>query len=58
VRILSNIVYFVGRACAGEDTIEPIVGRAKIYAKRCDWLVDNDAEIVANIRALPGLVTL
>ncbi len=51
-------MYFVGRACAGEDTIEPIVGRAKIYAKRCDWLVDNDAELVAKIKALPGLVTL
>ena len=58
LRILSNIVYFVGRAISGEDSIEPITGRAKVYAKRCDWLVDHGDALVAEIMAAEGLVTL
>ena len=56
LRILNNVVYFVGRAIAGEDSIEPITGRAQIYAKRCDWLVDKNDELLRHFFALEGLV--
>lgn len=56
LRILNNIVYFVGRAVCGEDTIEPIVGRAAIYAKRCTWLVDHNDAIVKLLVSQEGLV--
>ena len=49
-RILNNVVYFVGRAIAGEDTIEPIRGRAAIYAKRCRFLTEHKPAIIEALR--------
>jgi homoserine kinase type II len=49
-RILNNVVYFVGRAIAGEDSIEPIAGRAKIYVKRCEWVRDHKQDIIDALR--------
>lgn len=37
-RILNNVAYFVGRSLAGEDSIEPLTGRAAIYAGRVRWI--------------------
>ena len=38
LRILNNVVYFVGRGLSGEDSYEPITGRAGVYGKRVVWL--------------------
>jgi Ser/Thr protein kinase RdoA (MazF antagonist) len=45
-RILNNVVYFVGRALAGEDTIAPIIGRAAVYHKRCSFLSFHSQDII------------
>lgn len=44
--ILNNVAYFAGRFLAGEDTLEPLTGRAELYAARVrmvqakrDWMV-------------------
>lgn len=34
LRILSNVVYFVGRALAGEDSLDSLITRADTYATR------------------------
>ena len=52
LRVLSNVVYFAGRAAAGEDSIAPLTGRAAVYAKRCRWLLEQRAWLVG---ALAGL---
>jgi len=52
LRVLSNVVYFAGRAAAGEDTIAPLTGRAAVYAKRCRWLLEQREWLVG---ALAGL---
>lgn len=49
LRILSNVVYFVGRAVAGEDTIESLTSRAASYASRVRWVDENRAAIAAAI---------
>jgi Ser/Thr protein kinase RdoA (MazF antagonist) len=41
LRILSNVVYFTGRALAHEDGIESLTSRAAAYAKRVRWLQAN-----------------
>lgn len=46
LRILSNVVYFVGRALAGEDSIESLTSRADSYARRIKWIRSNEAAIV------------
>ena len=38
LRVLNNVAYFVGRFLHGEDSIEPLVGRAATYRKRCEWI--------------------
>ena len=38
LRVLSNVVYFAGRALAGEDSLAPLTGRVGVYAARCRWL--------------------
>jgi homoserine kinase type II len=38
LRILSNVVYFAGRAAAGEDLIDALTTREGTYAARCKWL--------------------
>lgn len=38
VRILSNVVYFVGRSLAGEDEWSCITSRVGLYANRVRWI--------------------
>ncbi|KAJ3251345.1 hypothetical protein HDU77_005968 [Chytriomyces hyalinus] len=45
LRILSNVVFFVGRAIAGEDAIETLTVRVETYARRILWLEENEAAI-------------
>jgi homoserine kinase type II len=41
LRVLSNVVYFVGRAAAGEDDINSLTSRAEAYAARVRWVNAN-----------------
>ena len=41
LRVLSNVVYFVGRAVAGEDSIDSLTSRAEMYYKRIKWIKEN-----------------
>jgi homoserine kinase type II len=51
LRILSNVVFFVGRALVGEDTWEQLTGgRATAYVKRIKWLKENGELVRAAIR--------
>lgn len=45
LRILSNVVYFVGRALAREDGIESLTTRAQTYANRVQWVKKNAGAI-------------
>jgi Ser/Thr protein kinase RdoA (MazF antagonist) len=49
LRILSNVVYFVGRHLAGEDDISSITTRIENYARRVDWVKNNANVIVQRI---------
>ncbi|KAJ1624045.1 hypothetical protein T492DRAFT_882537, partial [Pavlovales sp. CCMP2436] len=46
LRVMSNCVYFVGRAIAGEDTIDSLTTRAGMYATRMEWVRANRQRIV------------
>jgi homoserine kinase type II len=49
LRILSNTIYFVGRAIAEEDSIEVLTERVEAYVNRIVWLKSNNdfiAEII------------
>lgn len=46
LRILSNVVYFVGRAYAGEDTIDSLTTRAEMYFNRIKWIKDKKQDIL------------
>lgn len=41
LRILSNVVFFVGRTITGEDDAEQLTSRAGMYSARIEWLLDN-----------------
>jgi homoserine kinase type II len=41
LRVLSNVVYFVGRAAAGEDDISSLTTRIESYAARVRWVYAN-----------------
>ena len=45
LRVLSNVVYFVGRALGKEDGIESLTSRAATYAGRVKWIKDNSQAI-------------
>jgi Ser/Thr protein kinase RdoA (MazF antagonist) len=49
LRILSNVVYFVGRAVAKEDSIDSLTTRIENYVSRINWVKDNQAALVAMI---------
>lgn len=49
LRILSNVVYFVGRAIAREDDTTQLTSRAQTYLNRIRWLQDNKEAIVDKI---------
>ncbi len=51
LRIFSNVVYFTGRALAGEDSIESLTSRAASYAKRVRWVNANRDAVVSTIKA-------
>ena len=46
LRVLSNVVYFVGRAVSGEDKIDSLTTRAKTYYTRVQWLKSNNDRLV------------
>jgi homoserine kinase type II len=50
LRILSNVVYFVGRALAGEDQIGTLTCRIENYCQRLRWVKNNEDEIVSLIK--------
>lgn len=50
LRILTNVVWFTGRAMAGEDRLDSLTGRADAYAKRIAWLKANHGALVAMIK--------
>jgi Ser/Thr protein kinase RdoA (MazF antagonist) len=45
LRVLSNCVYFVGRALSGQDTIASLTTRADMYAQRVIWVNENKDRI-------------
>ena len=46
LRVLSNVVYFVGRALGNEDSIDALTSRAATYAGRVQWIKDNSQAII------------
>ena len=46
LRILSNVVYFVGRAVSGEDSIDSLTTRAEMYYNRIQWIKTHKNEII------------
>jgi homoserine kinase type II len=50
LRILSNVVYFAGRAHAGEDDLAALTSRVATYAARCNWLTENGPWLAAILR--------
>ena len=46
LRILSNVVFFVGRGISGEDTFDALTTRAQMYYERIQWIKDNRKKIV------------
>ena len=51
LRVLSNVVYFVGRAIGGEDDISSLTTRIENYCGRVDWLKKNGPAISAVIKS-------
>jgi homoserine kinase type II len=51
LRILSNVVYFVGRAIAREDSITSLTIRAQNYLNRIKWIKANREVITSKIEA-------
>mmetsp|Transcript_19804 Transcript_19804/g.68221 ORF Transcript_19804/g.68221 Transcript_19804/m.68221 type:complete len:130 (-) Transcript_19804:48-437(-) len=52
LRVLHNVVYFVGRAMTGEDTIDALTTRADMYAARTQWVNANAGAITACVADL------
>jgi homoserine kinase type II len=51
LRVLSNVVYFIGRAHAGEDTLDILISKSETYYERIKWIHDNREEIIKIISA-------
>ena len=49
LRIISNVLYFIGRAIAKEDTLEALTSRADMYAERIAWVNANADKIVESL---------
>lgn len=45
LRILSNVVYFVGRALGDEDSIDSLITRAETYSNRVLWVKSHKKDI-------------
>ena len=54
LRILSNVVYFVGRAMAGEDSIDSLTTRAEMYYNRIKWIKEHYSDIVGIASVIPS----
>jgi homoserine kinase type II len=52
LRILSNVVYFVGRVLCGENRIETLTTRIENYAMRVKWVRAHKDEIVECFREI------
>ena len=50
LRILSNVVYFVGRAMSGEDQMSTLTCRIDNYCQRLRWVKNNEDAIASLIR--------
>jgi homoserine kinase type II len=55
LRVMSNVVYFVGRASAGEDSIEALTKRADMYSDRIVWVRENRASIAESCASKMGV---
>ena len=51
LRVLSNVVYFVGRAIAKEDSIESLTSRIENYTGRIKWQNDNADAVINMIKS-------
>jgi len=43
LRVLNNVIYFAGRALAGEDDLAALTTRMDMYAARCAWIRERAA---------------
>jgi homoserine kinase type II len=50
LRILSNVIFFCGRAAMGQDRIEMLASKVAPYAKRCKWIDENKVWLVDELR--------
>ena len=46
LRVVSNVVYFVGRSLGGEDDISSLTTRCDEYARRIRWLDANGPQLI------------
>ena len=51
LRILSNVIYFVGRAIAEEGSLKTLTDRIVTYCKRITWLKANSFPIISLIQS-------
>jgi homoserine kinase type II len=51
LRIMSNVIYFIGRAIAKEDTLEALTSRADMYASRIEWVNTNADKLIKSLTA-------
>lgn len=50
LRILSNVVFFVGRTITGEDSPSSLTSRADAYSARIEWILGNKDKIVNMVK--------
>eukprot|EP00386_Alphamonas_edax_P003967 GDKI01012206.1.p1 GENE.GDKI01012206.1~~GDKI01012206.1.p1 ORF type:complete len:347 (+),score=61.11 GDKI01012206.1:106-1146(+) len=46
LRVLSNVIWFTGRAMAGEESLSLLTDRIHVYVKRITWLNENTHTLV------------
>jgi homoserine kinase type II len=51
LRVINNVVYFVGRALAKEDGIESLTTRCQSYATRIQWIISNKQNIIDMLKS-------
>jgi len=55
VRILSNVIFFFGRACVAQppqDKIETLIKKVEPYARRCRWVKLNREWLIQELQIL------
>ena len=45
LRILSNVIYFIGRIISEEDSLSTLTSRISTYCKRISWIKTNSSAI-------------